>query len=74
MSCDKHQWYKDLPTQQQREFIVVCIRSKPLRSQQKHLANYCEYFEMERREFVPPAQDRTRESKARDALKKLLGD
>jgi hypothetical protein len=41
---------------------------------EKHLANYCEYFEMVRREFTPPAEDGSRESKARDALKKLLGD
>jgi hypothetical protein len=44
---------------------------------EKHLANYCEYFEMVRREFVPKPQDRfdlSREEKARDALKKLLGD
>lgn len=41
---------------------------------EKHQANYCEYFEMIRREFVPPAEDRSRESKARDTIKKLLGD
>ncbi len=41
---------------------------------EKHLANYCEYFEMVRREYIPPAVDRAREDKARDALKKLLGD
>jgi ribosome-binding protein aMBF1 (putative translation factor) len=41
---------------------------------EKHLANYCEYFEMIRREFVPPAEDRSRESKARETLKKLFGD
>ena len=41
---------------------------------EKHLANYCEYFEMIRREYVPPTEDRSREDKARDALKKLLGD
>jgi hypothetical protein len=41
---------------------------------EKHLANYCEYFEMIRREFVPPKEDTSRESKARDTLKKLLGD
>lgn len=41
---------------------------------EKHLANYCEYFEFARREFVPPAEDSSREAKARDALKKLLGD
>jgi len=41
---------------------------------EKHVANYCEYFEMVRREFVPPNQDVSRENKAREALKKLLGD
>lgn len=41
---------------------------------EKHLANYCEYFEFVRREFAPPAENGTREVKARDALKKLLGD
>jgi hypothetical protein len=41
---------------------------------EKHVANYCEYFELARREFVPPAEDTPRESKARADLKKLLGD
>ena len=41
---------------------------------EKHLANYCEYFEMIRREFAPPARNVSRENKARDVLKKLLGD
>lgn len=41
---------------------------------EKHLANYCEYFEMARREFVPQGEDLSREAKARDALKKLFGD
>jgi len=41
---------------------------------EKHLANYCEYFDLIRREFVPPSGDTARENKARDALKKLLGD
>jgi hypothetical protein len=43
----------------------------------KHVANYCEYFEMIRREYVPrnkDASDTSRESKARDTLKKLFGD
>ena len=40
----------------------------------KHMATYCEYFEMIRREYVPPKQDTTRENTAREALKKLLGD
>ena len=41
---------------------------------EKHLANYCEYFDLIRREFVPPKGDAIRENKAREALKKLLGD
>jgi hypothetical protein len=41
---------------------------------EKHLANYCEYFDMVRREYVPPTQDLSRENKAREALRKLLGD
>jgi hypothetical protein len=41
---------------------------------EKHMANYCEYFEMVRREFVPPAEDVSRESKARADLKKLFGE
>ena len=41
---------------------------------EKHLANYCEYFEFIRREYVPKAQETSREEKARDTLKKLLGD
>jgi hypothetical protein len=40
----------------------------------KHLANYCEYFEFIRREFTPPKVNRSRENQAREALKKLLGD
>jgi hypothetical protein len=40
----------------------------------KHLANYCEYFEMIRREYVPPSENTSREDKARESLKKLLGD
>jgi ribosomal protein L40E len=41
---------------------------------EKHLANYCEYFEMIRREYSAPATEASREAKARDTLKKLLGD
>ncbi len=40
----------------------------------KHMANYCEYFEMARREFAPGAEDTSRESKARDTFKKLFGE
>ena len=41
---------------------------------EKHQANYCEYFEFARREFVPGKEDTSREAKARETLKKLLGD
>lgn len=41
---------------------------------EKHVANYCEYLEFVRREFVAPAEDLSRQAKARDTLKKLLGD
>jgi len=37
------------------------------------MANYCEYFDMVRREFVASTED-SREAKARQSLKKLLGD
>jgi len=42
--------------------------------EEKHLANYCEYFEFARREFVPQESEASREAKAREQLKKLLGD
>jgi hypothetical protein len=41
---------------------------------EKHLANYCEYFEMVRREYAAPALENSREAKARETLKKLFGD
>jgi hypothetical protein len=41
---------------------------------EKHLANYCEYFEFIRREYVPPAEETVRRDKAREELKKLLRD
>lgn len=50
-------------------------RAEPV--EDKRLANYCEYFEFIRREFVPPSKDVadvSREAKARDTLKKLFGD
>jgi hypothetical protein len=40
----------------------------------KHLANYCEYFEFARRDYVPQEQEVSREAKARDQLRRLLGD
>lgn len=42
--------------------------------EEKHTANYCEYFEMARRQFTAPAQEHSREQKARDQLRQLLGD
>jgi hypothetical protein len=41
---------------------------------EKHVGNFCEYFEMARREFMPPAQESSREAAAREQLKKLLGN
>ena len=42
--------------------------------EEKASANYCEYFEMVRRVFVPPAEEKSRATKARAQLKDLLGD
>ena len=42
--------------------------------EEKDVANYCEYFEIARRVYVPKEQELSREQKARDQLKKLLGD
>jgi hypothetical protein len=41
---------------------------------EKHYSNYCEYFDFVRREFAAPAAGNAREDKARETLKKLLGD
>jgi len=41
---------------------------------EKNMSNYCEYFDFIRREFAPPSGGGSREVKARDTLKKLLGD
>ncbi len=43
---------------------------------EKGAANYCEYFEMIRREYQVPgtAFELSREAKAREDLKKLFGD
>jgi hypothetical protein len=40
----------------------------------KDAANYCEYFELSKREFVAKPEDVSREAKAKDALKNLFGD
>jgi hypothetical protein len=50
-------------------------RAEPV--EDKRMANYCDWFEFVRREYVPPKQgvyEKTSEEKARDTLKKLLGD
>jgi len=41
---------------------------------EKHMANYCEYFDMVRREFAPQKGGLGREETARETLKKLFGD
>lgn len=40
----------------------------------KHLGNYCEWFDMVRRTFTPAKVDTSRESAARERMKKLFGD
>ena len=40
---------------------------------EKHMANFCEYFDFIRREWKGKAADQ-REESARDKLKKLFGD
>jgi hypothetical protein len=41
---------------------------------EKHMANFCEYFEMIRRVYVPRSEVNKREEDARNKFKKLLGD
>jgi hypothetical protein len=41
---------------------------------EKQAANFCEYFEMRRRDFVAPQSANPREAAAREQLKKLFGD
>jgi hypothetical protein len=41
---------------------------------EKHLGNFCEYFEFARRKWEPKEFKNAREDAARDSLKKLLGD
>jgi len=40
---------------------------------EKHVGNFCEYFDFARRKFVPPPEEKSRESAARDQLKRLFG-
>jgi hypothetical protein len=41
---------------------------------EKNSANFCEYFELVRRNFSPPSNTNPREAAAREQLKKLFGD
>ena len=47
-------------------------RAEPV--QEKEVGNFCEYFEIARRAFTPPVISNSRETAARDQLRKLLGD
>ena len=40
----------------------------------KHLGNYCEWFDMARRTWAANQEGNSREQAARDTLKKLFGD
>jgi hypothetical protein len=41
---------------------------------EKTAGNFCEYFEFAKREWTPKSEINSRESSARDQLKKLFGD
>jgi hypothetical protein len=41
---------------------------------EKAVGNFCEYFELARRGFVPKTETNPRENAARDQMKKLFGD
>ena len=41
---------------------------------EKHMANFCEWFDFIRRNWTPKAEANNREDAARDQLRKLLGD
>lgn len=41
---------------------------------EKHVGNFCEWFDFIRREWKGAEAQNSREASARDALKKLLGD
>jgi hypothetical protein len=41
---------------------------------EKHVGNFCEYFDFARRVFSPPGDTNPREKDARAKLKDLLGD
>jgi hypothetical protein len=41
---------------------------------EKHIGNFCEYFEFIRREWKPKVKTDSREDAARERMKKLFGD
>src|SRR5215813_1847884 len=41
---------------------------------EKHLGNFCEYFDFIRRDWVPKKETNSREQSAREQLKRLFGD
>ena len=41
---------------------------------EKHMANFCEWFEFARRDWVPKTGGNSREEAARNQLRRLLGD
>lgn len=41
---------------------------------EKHVGNFCEYFEFVKRDWKPRSSENSREAAARAQLKKLLGD
>lgn len=47
-------------------------RAEPV--MEKHMGNFCEYFDFTRRSFIRGDQENPREDKAREQLKRLLGD
>jgi hypothetical protein len=47
-------------------------RSEPVL--EKHVGNFCEFFEFAIRDWKPKAGDNSREDAARERMKKLFGD
>jgi hypothetical protein len=47
-------------------------RAEPV--EEKHVGNFCEYFDFARRNWVAKDEKNPRESAAREQLKKLFGD
>ena len=41
---------------------------------EKHMGNFCEYFEFAVRNWTPKAGDNSREAAARERMEKLFGD